>query len=259
MLESIGARRGRPRRARARLRPPRAGRGARRPARPARPFPLERERVRPARSAARAAARGARRRRRRLVRRALRRRAHARRRRRPAVDAARREGSAVARAPRGRPPARRPRARAGAQAAPERSLVAVPRARRGRARAGRALDVLRARRPHDAGGRAGLGAAPRSPRRDVARARRRDRVAPLVPGRRRPGADRGGEARARELAGPVDGTRFHYLRVTLDNLEQLAGSFRYDASLGYADRLGFRAGIARPSVPGATSGTSRST
>jgi peptidoglycan/xylan/chitin deacetylase (PgdA/CDA1 family) len=52
-----------------------------------------------------------------------------------------------------------------------------------------------------------------------------------------------------ELAGPVDGTRFHYLRVTLENLEQLAGSFRYDASLGYADALGFRAGIARPFRP----------
>jgi hypothetical protein len=53
------------------------------------------------------------------------------------------------------------------------------------------------------------------------------------------------------LAGPVEGARFHYLRVdphrNLPWLEELG--FRYDASLGYADALGFRAGIARPFRP----------
>ena len=53
-----------------------------------------------------------------------------------------------------------------------------------------------------------------------------------------------------ELAGPVEGTRFHYLRVDPHrNLEPLAELFRYDSSLGYADALGFRAGIARPFRP----------
>jgi hypothetical protein len=57
------------------------------------------------------------------------------------------------------------------------------------------------------------------------------------------------ERRALEsLAGPVDGVRYHYLRVDpFRNLARLP--FRYDSSLGYADALGFRAGIARPYHP----------
>jgi peptidoglycan/xylan/chitin deacetylase (PgdA/CDA1 family) len=57
------------------------------------------------------------------------------------------------------------------------------------------------------------------------------------------------ERRALEaLAGPVDGVRYHYLRV--DPLRNLAPlPFRYDSSLGYADALGFRAGIVRPFHP----------
>lgn len=54
-----------------------------------------------------------------------------------------------------------------------------------------------------------------------------------------------------EQVGPVDGARFHYLRVdphrNLAWLDRLG--FRYDASLGYADAPGFRAGIARPFRP----------
>lgn len=62
----------------------------------------------------------------------------------------------------------------------------------------------------------------------------------------------GAEKRALEgLAGPVLGARFHYLRLDPHrNLAPLAElGFRYDASLGYADTLGFRAGIARPFRP----------
>jgi peptidoglycan/xylan/chitin deacetylase (PgdA/CDA1 family) len=57
------------------------------------------------------------------------------------------------------------------------------------------------------------------------------------------------ERRALEkLAGPVEGVRYHYLRVDpFRNLPPLP--FRYDSSLGYADALGFRAGIARPFHP----------
>jgi peptidoglycan/xylan/chitin deacetylase (PgdA/CDA1 family) len=57
------------------------------------------------------------------------------------------------------------------------------------------------------------------------------------------------ERRALEaLAGPVEGTRYHYLRVDpFRNLVPLP--FRYDSSLGYADALGFRAGLARPFRP----------
>ena len=54
-----------------------------------------------------------------------------------------------------------------------------------------------------------------------------------------------------ELAGPVLGQRYHYLRVDPHaNLAPLPGlGFRYDASLGFADRPGFRAGIAHPFRP----------
>ena len=52
-------------------------------------------------------------------------------------------------------------------------------------------------------------------------------------------------------AGPVHGHRFHYLRVdphaNLASLERLG--FRYDTTLGFADALGFRAGIAHPFRP----------
>ncbi len=54
-----------------------------------------------------------------------------------------------------------------------------------------------------------------------------------------------------ELAGPVAGQRFHYLRVRPDTnlawLERLG--FAYDASLGFPDAPGFRAGIAHPFRP----------
>jgi peptidoglycan/xylan/chitin deacetylase (PgdA/CDA1 family) len=53
------------------------------------------------------------------------------------------------------------------------------------------------------------------------------------------------------LAGVLGGARFHYLRVdphrNLRWLDELG--FEYDASVGYADAIGFRAGIARPFRP----------
>ena len=53
------------------------------------------------------------------------------------------------------------------------------------------------------------------------------------------------------LAGTVAGQRFHYLRVdphlNLRVLDSLG--FRYDSSLGFADTIGFRAGIAHPFRP----------
>jgi peptidoglycan/xylan/chitin deacetylase (PgdA/CDA1 family) len=60
------------------------------------------------------------------------------------------------------------------------------------------------------------------------------------------------EKRALEaLAGPVRGHRYHYLRVdphrNLAPLQELG--FSYDSTLGYAGRLGFRAGIAHPFRP----------
>ena len=55
-------------------------------------------------------------------------------------------------------------------------------------------------------------------------------------------------AKLEALAGPVDGHRYHYLRADPHrNLTQLP--FRYDTSLGFADAVGFRAGIARPFHP----------
>jgi peptidoglycan/xylan/chitin deacetylase (PgdA/CDA1 family) len=57
--------------------------------------------------------------------------------------------------------------------------------------------------------------------------------------------------RLERLAGPVAGQRFHYLRVkphaNLPILPRLG--FAYDASLGFADAPGFRAGIAHPFRP----------
>jgi peptidoglycan/xylan/chitin deacetylase (PgdA/CDA1 family) len=57
--------------------------------------------------------------------------------------------------------------------------------------------------------------------------------------------------RLEALAGPVGGQRYHYLRVRPDrNLAPLAGlGFAYDSTLGFADRIGFRAGIAHPFRP----------
>ncbi len=53
------------------------------------------------------------------------------------------------------------------------------------------------------------------------------------------------------LAGSVPGQRFHYLRIdphrNLRSLEALG--FRYDSSLGFADAIGFRAGIVQPFRP----------
>jgi peptidoglycan/xylan/chitin deacetylase (PgdA/CDA1 family) len=59
------------------------------------------------------------------------------------------------------------------------------------------------------------------------------------------------KARLEELAGPVDGQRYHYLRIDPHaNLAPLADlGFRYDSSLGFADAPGFRAGIAHPFRP----------
>jgi len=54
-----------------------------------------------------------------------------------------------------------------------------------------------------------------------------------------------------ELAGPLDGQRYHYLRVdphrNLAPLERLG--LAYDSSLGFSDAIGFRAGIAQPFRP----------
>lgn len=67
--------------------------------------------------------------------------------------------------------------------------------------------------------------------------------------------DAAGLAREKEaleaLAGPVLGHRFHYLRIdpdrNLGSLEQ--AGLAYDTTLGFADRPGFRAGIAQPFRP----------
>ncbi|MDQ4082184.1 MAG: hypothetical protein M3123_04760, partial [Actinomycetota bacterium] len=57
--------------------------------------------------------------------------------------------------------------------------------------------------------------------------------------------------RLEELAGPVRGHRYHYLRVDPQrNLVPLAGlGFAYDTSMGFPDAPGFRAGIAHPFRP----------
>jgi peptidoglycan/xylan/chitin deacetylase (PgdA/CDA1 family) len=57
-----------------------------------------------------------------------------------------------------------------------------------------------------------------------------------------------------ELAGAVAGHRYHYLRIdpnaNLGAVER--AGFRYDATLGFTDALGFRAGIAHPFRPWGT-------
>jgi hypothetical protein len=57
--------------------------------------------------------------------------------------------------------------------------------------------------------------------------------------------------RLEQLSGPVQGQRYHYLRVdphrNLGALE--AAGFAYDSSLGFGDAIGFRAGIAHPFRP----------
>jgi hypothetical protein len=56
------------------------------------------------------------------------------------------------------------------------------------------------------------------------------------------------KARLENLAGPVAGHRYHYLRGNPHrNIANLP--FRYDTSLGFPDAVGFRAGIARPFHP----------
>jgi hypothetical protein len=57
--------------------------------------------------------------------------------------------------------------------------------------------------------------------------------------------------RLEELGVPVAGHRYHYLRVDPHhNLEPLAeAGLRYDSTLGFADALGFRSGLARPFRP----------
>ena len=59
------------------------------------------------------------------------------------------------------------------------------------------------------------------------------------------------KGRLEALAGSVAGQRYHYLRVDpAVNLSPLARlGFRYDSTLGFADRPGFRAGIAHPFRP----------
>ncbi len=54
-----------------------------------------------------------------------------------------------------------------------------------------------------------------------------------------------------ELAGDLAGQRYHFLRVDPHrNLAPLAElGFRYDSTLGFADRLGFRSGIMQPFRP----------
>ena len=57
--------------------------------------------------------------------------------------------------------------------------------------------------------------------------------------------------RLERLSGPVQGQRYHYLRIdphrNLGALE--AAGFAYDSSLGFGDAIGFRAGIAHPFRP----------
>jgi hypothetical protein len=56
------------------------------------------------------------------------------------------------------------------------------------------------------------------------------------------------KAALEQLAGPLAGHRYHYLRGDPHrNIPQL--DFRYDTTLGFPDALGFRAGIARPFHP----------
>jgi len=57
--------------------------------------------------------------------------------------------------------------------------------------------------------------------------------------------------RLRNLAGEVSGHRYHYLRLDMQrNLDAIQKpGFRYDCSLGFLDRPGFRAGIAQPFRP----------
>jgi hypothetical protein len=56
------------------------------------------------------------------------------------------------------------------------------------------------------------------------------------------------KATLEQLAGPLDGHRYHYLRGDPHrNIVHLP--FRYDTTLGFPDAVGFRAGIARPFHP----------
>ena len=59
------------------------------------------------------------------------------------------------------------------------------------------------------------------------------------------------KGRLEELAGPVRGQRYHFLRLDPDrNLADLeAAGFAYDSTLGFPDAPGFRAGIAHPFRP----------
>jgi peptidoglycan/xylan/chitin deacetylase (PgdA/CDA1 family) len=53
-----------------------------------------------------------------------------------------------------------------------------------------------------------------------------------------------------ELAGPVLGQRYHYLRIDPHRcLALVAAGFKYDSSLGFPGAIGFRAGIAHPFRP----------
>lgn len=59
------------------------------------------------------------------------------------------------------------------------------------------------------------------------------------------------KARLEQLAGPVRGQRYHFLRLDAQrNLPHVeAAGFAYDSSLGFNDAPGFRAGIAHPFRP----------
>jgi hypothetical protein len=61
----------------------------------------------------------------------------------------------------------------------------------------------------------------------------------------------GEKARLDELAGPVRGQRYHFLRFDPHrNPSQLeAAGFAYDSTLGFSDAIGFRGGIAHPFRP----------
>ena len=64
-----------------------------------------------------------------------------------------------------------------------------------------------------------------------------------------------------ELGAEVHGQRYHFLRLDPHaNLAPLAGmGLRYDATLGFPEAHGFRAGIAHPFRPGTSPPTGRST
>ena len=243
--------------------PPRPGRGAKRRAGRARPLPGRVVVPRSARPAARAAAGAAGRRASALGRRPLRRRADPRRRRAVEVDAPGRQGSR-------REGEERPR-RTGGSGPGCASCAGSPAPR-----------CTRCAAPIRTGASTGSsrtsGAAARRRRSSCSPTTRTSSTAPRPS--RTSGCGRGSSRRCRtakaevglhgsysaaddarriadekerleRLSGPVQGQRYHYLRVdphrNLGSLE--AAGFAYDSSLGFGDAVGFRAGIAHPFRP----------